>query len=252
MRLHRLVPALFGLAFLAACQQPPNKSSDTATADTSKAKASDVPSATANATATNAPSAPATSAPGDLPAPPDVAAPPADAQKTASGLASKVIKPGTGKEHPTADDTVKVHYTGWTKAGQMFDSSEVRKEPVSFPLNAVIKGWTEGVQLMVVGERRRLWIPSALAYGDKPRMPGAPAGDPVFDVARLGIKAAPKAPEDVKAPPANAKKTPSGLAFRVLKPGTGKSPKETDTVEVHYTGWTTDGKMFDSSVMRGE
>jgi peptidylprolyl isomerase len=193
--------------------------------------------------------------PGALPAPPDVAAPPDDAQKTPSGLASKVLTPGTGKDHPGPTDKVKVHYTGWTKAGRMFDSSVTRNEPIVFPLNGVIKGWTEGLQLMVTGEKRRLWIPAALAYGDHPRG-GAPGGDLVFDVELLEITPGPKppaVPEDVKAPPATAKKTASGLAYRVLKAGTGKEhPSASSRVEVHYTGWTPDGQMFDSSVTRGE
>ena len=119
--------------------------------------------------------------PQQLPAPPDVAAAPPDAIVTASGLASKVLTPGTGTEHPTAASTVKVHYTGWTPDGQMFDSSVVRGEPSAFGVSRVIRGWTEGVQLMVAGEKRRFWIPSALAYGENPR-PGAPRGMLVFDV----------------------------------------------------------------------
>ncbi len=194
-------------------------------------------------------------APSGLPAPDDVAAPPADAVKSASGLASKVLKPGTGTTHPAPTDRVKVHYTGWTKAGQMFDSSVARGEPITFPLNGVIPGWTEGLQLMVAGEKRRLWIPAALAYGERPRM-GAPGGDLVFDVELLDIIAAPKpppVPDDVKAAPASAKKTASGLAYRVLTPGTGTThPTAASNVVVQYTGWTTDGKMFDSSVVRGE
>jgi FKBP-type peptidyl-prolyl cis-trans isomerase len=194
--------------------------------------------------------------PGQVPAPSDVAAPPADAEKTPSGLASKVLKPGTGKDKPKPTDRVKVHYTGWTTDGRMFDSSVKRGKPATFPLNAVIKGWTEGVGLMVVGEQRRLWIPEALAYMGRP---GKPAGMLVFDVELLQIKPAPvpqpppPAPKDVAAPPKNAKKEASGLASLVVKKGTGTvKPKPTDTVEVHYTGWTTDGKMFDSSVVRGE
>jgi photosystem II stability/assembly factor-like uncharacterized protein len=116
-----------------------------------------------------------------LPAPPDVAAAPADAIVTASGLASKVLTPGIGTEHPTPASTVKVHYSGWTPDGQMFDSSVVRGEPSAFGVTRVIRGWTEGVQLMVAGEKRRFWIPSALAYGENPR-PGAPRGMLVFDV----------------------------------------------------------------------
>jgi peptidylprolyl isomerase len=191
--------------------------------------------------------------PNDIPAPADVAAPPADAEKTASGLASKVLQKGTGTEKPTAEDTVKVHYTGWMINGRMFDSSVKRGEPATFPLKRVIKGWTEGLQLMVVGEKRRFWIPANLAYGEVARRPGGPSGMLVFDVELLGISKAPAVPADVSAAPKDAKKTKSGLAYKVLQKGKGKDrPKETSTVEVHYTGWTTDGKMFDSSVMRGE
>jgi FKBP-type peptidyl-prolyl cis-trans isomerase len=117
-------------------------------------------------------------------APPDVAAPPADAMKTSSGLASKVIKPGTGKIHPTRTNRVTVHYTGWTTDGKMFDSSIQRRQPATFPLDRVIAGWTEGLQLMVVGETRRLWIPEPLAYrGVRP-----PRGMLVFDVELLKIE----------------------------------------------------------------
>jgi FKBP-type peptidyl-prolyl cis-trans isomerase len=196
----------------------------------------------------------ASAVPGSPAAPPDVAAAPADAIKTASGLATKVLSAGTGKDHPTPNDRVKVHYTGWTKDGKSFDSS-VGGDPAQFGVSQVIKGWTEGLQLMVVGEKRRFWIPSALAYGEKPRA-GAPAGDLVFDVELLEIKAAPKPPEvpsDVKAAPADAKKTASGLAYKVLTPGKGtRHPSASDRVSVHYSGWTPDGKMFDSSVTRGE
>lgn len=189
--------------------------------------------------------------PNQIPAPADVAKAPDDAKVTESGLATKVLKEGTGDKSPNPEDIVVVHYTGWTTDGKMFDSSVVRGAPASFPLNRVIKGWTEGVGLMKVGEKRRLWIPEKLAYEGRI---GPPAGMLVFDVELLEIKEAPKpipAPEDVAKPPKDAKKTKSGLAYKVLKAGKGKQPKATDTVQVHYSGWTTDGKMFDSSVMRG-
>ncbi len=189
-------------------------------------------------------------------APADVAAAPDDAAKTESGLATKVIKAGTGDEHPDTWDEVTVHYTGWTTDGKMFDSSVSRGRPSTFPLNRVIPGWTEGLQLMVVGETRRLWIPVQLAYNNRPNKP---AGILVFDVELLGIEnkpappEPPAVPEDVAAPPANAEKTASGIASRVLTAGTGtEHPKPTSTVTVHYSGWTTDGKMFDSSVTRGK
>ncbi len=184
-----------------------------------------------------------------IPAPPDVTAAPADAAKTKSGLASKVTKPGTGKTHPSRTDLVTVHYSGWTTDGKMFDSSVARGEPTTFPLDRVIAGWTEGVQLMVTGETRRLWIPEALAYQGK----RDPKGMLVFDVELISYVAPPTAPSDVKAPPSDAKKTASGLAYKSLSPGVGtKRPAASSEVTVHYTGWTTDGKMFDSSVTRGE
>ena len=119
-----------------------------------------------------------------VPAPDDVAAPPDDAETTASGLATRVIVPGEGTVHPTAASTVEVHYTGWTTDGEMFDSSVARGEPIQFPLTRVIAGWTEGVQLMVEGESRRLWIPEELAYQGRA---GAPAGMLVFDVQLIRI-----------------------------------------------------------------
>ena len=117
-----------------------------------------------------------------IPAPDDVAAPPAEAQKTESGLAYKVLKAGTGTAHPSATSRVTVHYTGWTTDGAMFDSSVSRGQPATFPLQGVIAGWTEGLQLMVKGEKTRFWIPENLAYQGRS---GAPQGMLVFDVELL-------------------------------------------------------------------
>jgi len=185
-----------------------------------------------------------------IPAPADVKAAPADAVKTKSGLASKVIAAGTGRTHPSSSDLVTVNYTGWTTDGKMFDSSLTDGKPVTFPLNHVIPGWTEGVQLMVAGEKRRLWIPEALAYKGQRE----PKGMLVFDVELISFTPSPETPPpDVKAPPADARKTSSGLSYKVLTPGTGaRRPLSSSTVTVNYSGWTTDGKLFDSSVLRGE
>lgn len=117
--------------------------------------------------------------------PPDVAAPPADATVTKSGLAYKVLRPGTGTLRPKRSDTVEVHYTGWTTDGKMFDSSILRGQSATFPLGAVIKGWTEGLQLMVEGEKTRFWIPAKLAYGNDRTKP---QGMLVFDVELLRIE----------------------------------------------------------------
>jgi FKBP-type peptidyl-prolyl cis-trans isomerase len=117
-------------------------------------------------------------------APPDVAAPPPDAMRTPSNLASKVLTPGKGSRHPRPNSRVTVHYTGWTTDGKMFDSSVQRGTPATFALDQVIDGWTEGVQLMVEGEKRRFWIPESLAYQGAS---GAPRGMLGFDVELLTI-----------------------------------------------------------------
>jgi len=182
--------------------------------------------------------------------PPDVKAPPPDAERTASGLASKVLTPGKGDEKPGIADSVDVHYTGWTTDGRKFDSSVDSGMPKKFRLSAVIKGLSEGLQLMIQGEKRRFWIPGHLAYGENP-VPGGPAGMLVYDVELLGINRAPAVPENLAVPPKNAKKTKSGLVYQVLEKGSGtEHPKASSVVEVHYSGWTKDGVMFDSSVTR--
>jgi peptidylprolyl isomerase len=251
MRLYRLLPALVALAAASACTPTPTPtgSSDSPTGERGAEQAREQAGAEPDSP-TEAPARPP--APDAIPAPADVAAPPADAQRTESGLASKVLEAGSGDEHPRAFDEVTVNYTGWTTDGQMFDSSVTRGRPATFPLNRVIPGWTEGLQLMVKGEKRRLWIPGELAYDGQP---GRPQGLLVFDVELIDIKRMPEppaAPADVAAAPADAQRTASGLASKVLSPGTGtEHPGPTSTVSVHYSGWTTDGEMFDSSVTRG-
>lgn len=181
--------------------------------------------------------------------PSDVKAAPGDAQKTASGLASKVLTPGSGTGHPSAADTVTVHYSGWTTDGKLFDSSVKRGEPASFPLNGVIKGWTEGVQLMVEGEKRRFWIPAELAYGENPGG-GRPGGMLVFDIELLSIKKAPKPPQ--LSAPADAEKTPSGVSLQTVTKGRGdKSPKSEDTVKVHISLWSPEGELLQSTAQEG-
>lgn len=110
---------------------------------------------------------------------------------TASGLQYQVMKSADGKgKSPKATDTVKVHYHGTLIDGTVFDSSVERKEPISFPLNGVIPGWTEGVQLMKEGEKFKFFIPSALAYGDRGAGPKiGPGATLVFEVELLAIEA---------------------------------------------------------------
>jgi peptidylprolyl isomerase len=123
----------------------------------------------------------------DIPthAPADVKAPPPSAKRTPSGLAYVVLKEGVGGRHPKGSGSVTVNYTGWTTDGKMFDSSMLRGEPISFPLDQVIAGWTEGLQLMVEGEKARFWIPEKLAYKGEA---GKPSGMLVFDVELIKIQ----------------------------------------------------------------
>ena len=196
-------------------------------------------------------SAAAAQDPSDIPpAPPDVAAPPADAEKLASGLASRVVTGGSGVENPTPTDVVTVHYTGWSADGMMFESSLTNGMPAMFALNRAMLGMRECVRLMTVGETRRCWVPQEMAYRGQA---GRPTGTVVFDIELLDTRRAPAVPPpDVAAAPADARRTPSGLAYKVMKPGTGtRSPSAFDSVTVHYTGWTTNGKMFDSSFTKG-
>ena len=128
------------------------------------------------------------------------------ATKTASGMAYKHIKEGTGPS-PKETDIVKVHYHGTLTDGTVFDSSRERGKEVSFPLNRVIRGWTEGLQLMKVGGLTKFIIPSELAYGDAGAPPKIRGGETlIFEVELLGFEKAPVAPPVAAPAPAPKKK----------------------------------------------
>ncbi|MCK4102795.1 MULTISPECIES: FKBP-type peptidyl-prolyl cis-trans isomerase [Acinetobacter] len=112
----------------------------------------------------------------------------AGVQTTASGLQYKIIKEGTGKQ-PTATSRVTVHYKGQLTDGKVFDSSYDRGEPVEFPLNQVIPGWTEGLQLLKEGGKATLYIPAKLGYGEQ-GVPGTipPNSTLIFDVELLKVQ----------------------------------------------------------------
>lgn len=107
---------------------------------------------------------------------------------TASGLQYKIVKKGNKKDKPKATETVKVNYEGRFIDGKVFDSSYERKEPISFPLNRVIPGWTEGLQLMSPGDKYELYIPYQLAYGSQGRSTIPPYATLVFTVELLAIE----------------------------------------------------------------
>ena len=182
----------------------------------------------------------------DKPAPPaDLTAPPADAERSDEGLISKMLAAGDGKTHPTADDIVRIRYTVWKSDGTLVQHVG-GAQFLDIAVAKMIPGWGSGVQKMVVGEQRRIWVSPALTGGKSDL-------GMVFDTELVAITEKPVAPADVAAPPADASKTPSGLAYKVLQAGTGeRRPNRNNRVVVHYSGWTTDGKMFDSSVLRGQ
>jgi FKBP-type peptidyl-prolyl cis-trans isomerase FkpA len=121
-------------------------------------------------------------------------------KKTDSGLAYKVLKEGTGAK-PGAEDTVEVHYHGTLTNGEVFDSSVERGKTISFPLNRVIKGWTEGLQLIGEGGKIKLVIPSELAYGEAGAPPKIPGGSTlVFEVELFKVSKTEEAPKPAPTP----------------------------------------------------
>jgi peptidylprolyl isomerase len=195
--------------------------------------------------------APAPAAQPQAPSAPEDMTPPAGAETTESGLAYQVLEEGTGTNQPDENDLVVVHYTGWkSEDGTVFDSSVVRGRPALLPLEALIEGWTEGLQLMTEGAKWRLWIPGNLAYEG---VEGRPQGMLVFDVELMEVRKIPPVPEHLERPAPDAELAQSGLAWKVLKEGTGEGhPAPGDRVQVHYIGWNTEGQWFDSTYSKGQ
>jgi FKBP-type peptidyl-prolyl cis-trans isomerase len=188
-----------------------------------------------------------------IPPPVDLAQPPADAIQTPAKrdpshvLISKTIAAGTGAAHPGPTNIVTVHYTAWEADGTTIDDSRSRGTPATWMPNRLMEGLSSGLQLMVAGEKRRLWIPANMCHEWA-------TGTIVYDVELLAIAPPPPwpGPGEVGTPAADATRTASGLAFKILRPGTGSErPKPTSTVTIHYTEWTTSGTtIYDDSVAR--
>jgi peptidylprolyl isomerase len=249
MRASTLLSIWFALLATAACQRGAHEQSTASSATPTAPSASTPPSAAASESA-KAPVKPATRLKLSIPAPPDVAAPPADAEKTASGLAMKVLSAGTGTAHPRATDYASVEYTGWTRDGVAFEASQ--GNPRRFDLAGVIPGWNEALTKMVVGEKRRIWVPKELGFANLPRIIGPPKDDLTYDIELIEIIPSPVVPVDVKAPPRTAKRTSSGLAYRVLSPGQGKvHPTKGSRAEVSFAAWTPEGRLFETSLLGG-
>ena len=190
-------------------------------------------------------------------APADVAAAPPDAQVMPSGLAMKVLQPGTASEHPVQNDCVTVSFIAWKTDGTLFSTSTTMNDADVLCLNASIMGISEALKQMVVGEKRRLWIPEDLTFHEghhhvqrRPEDEEPPHKDLTFDLKLLSILKAPPTPENLTQAPADATRTSSGLAYVILKPGTGTlHPSVTSKVTAHFTSWRSDGRIFETTVM---
>ena len=197
-------------------------------------------------------------------------------QKTPSGLRYYDHSIGEG-DAPVLGDTVEVHYTGWLVTGERFDSSLKHNQTTKFELGRVVEGWNEGLQTMKPGGKRTLVLPPDLAYGKRGMGRVIPANAVlVFEIALVSVEkvttveeqmaklpaffaggsipADPKLPGEEKPTPLEIAKlttTPSGLRTFDHIVGDGSSPERGDTIDVYYTAWFADGKIFASSFQKG-
>jgi peptidylprolyl isomerase len=221
-----------GLTLSFACQKPDSSASEAA-GSAQKPEPREAPSAQ----------------PGlDMPPPADVNAPPADAKTFANGVASKVLKPGGGGEHPADNDCVRAHFSAWKRDGSLFSSSRAQKTPELTCLRTSIEGLREPLEEMSVGEARRVWVPGNLTFVSSEPDEPAPNVDLTFDVELVDIVKGPEAPPDLNEPPKSAKKTRSGVRYRVLSESHEKQhPSAESTVRLRFTGFTRDGAVFEST-----
>jgi len=188
-----------------------------------------------------------------IPPPPNVARPPEDAVQSIDPanprrfIFSKVLAAGSGTTHPDDSQILTVHYTVWAIDGTTIDDSRSRGKPAMWSPRRLMDGLAWGLQLMVVGEKRRVWIPAVLAHEWATDML-------VYDLELLAMSPAPARPTaaELGAPPADATRTSSGLAFKILRSGTGtERPKPAGTVTIHYSAWTSRGSdVFDETIRR--
>ena len=174
---------------------------------------------------------------------------PADTEiiTTPSGLKYSVLTPGTGDLKPKATDTVRVHYQGWLEDGTLFDSSRQRGEPISFRLNQVVKGWTEGLSYMTTGASHKLTIPYNLGYGENGRPPKIPPkATLIFEVELVEVTPGPEVP-DMPVVGEDAETTESGLRYVILDDGDGEPIAPEATVAMEFAFWSPEGELMDAS-----
>ncbi len=171
---------------------------------------------------------------------------------TASGLKYKVTEQGKGRKVEVGDK-VTAHYTGRLTNGVKFDSSKDRNQPFSFTVGAgmVIRGWDEGFALLNIGDKAVFTIPPAIAYGERNMGTIPPNSTLVFEVEVIdAVTPVKPKPFDVKGK--DTLTTATGLRYIIVSQGTGVKAEAGKTVDVHYTGYLMDGKIFDSSIERGD
>lgn len=178
-------------------------------------------------------------------APPAI--PPATAERHSSGLVSQILKPGTSTEQPDANDEVEVQFTGWDNTGKKFSGTQPGKN-AKFSLSQVFAGWREGLSMMKVGEKRRLWIPANLGPQHATSVGSKEA---IFDVELFAVIHLPDPPKFLDKPDPSAERTPSGAFSKRVSPGKGiLKPDRDSRVLVNYTLWAGDGRTLESTVSR--
>lgn len=191
------------------------------------------------------------------PVPDDTARPPDKAEALPSGTKLIVLRPGTGKDKARSGDTVTFNYSAWEGDGRMVDTTETRKRAVTAPVYKQTAAMGEVLMTMTAGQRVRFWVDAERMVDAGKPVGGVTKGVLCYELEVLQIaKAAhdaPPPPPDVAKPPEGTKRTAKGVYYRVLKAG-GKQehPTAADAIKVNYTGWTTDGRMFDSSYLKGD
>jgi FKBP-type peptidyl-prolyl cis-trans isomerase len=219
-----------------------------------RASAPAAPAAASAPDAAMASTAPVLSGAGWITPPPaDVSAPPADAEREPNGVVRKILARGKGTVRATAQSYADLRYAGWERNGKQFEGTDADGTPRRYDIKELAPGLTAELTQMVEGDKRRLWLPGALAYANRPNFANAPRGDMTFEIELVHVIQLPPVPENVAAAPKEAKTTKSGLAYLVLKKGTGKHHPTDDTrANVIYTAWKPNGDMFQTSLIGGD
>ncbi len=175
-------------------------------------------------------------------------------QTTDSGLQYSILEEGQpDAAHPKLTDTVHVHYKGWLTNGTVFDTSYKSGEPAEFKIGQVIEGWNEGLALMTVGAKYKFTIPPELAYGENGSPPRIPSNSTlIFVVELLDLKAGPGLPAFQAPDPEKSKEAKPGLLVHEIDAGSGDPAPAASKIRImHYTCWTVEGEVIESSAMSG-